>query len=81
MSEPEQIFDNIRGWGYPQEDLDPLGSLQLEYVSELDPDREESKLDPNYRCRTIGVELIHLPDGDRRNRIQKKIECQHLSFA
>lgn len=57
----EQIFDNIRGWGYPQEDLDTLASLQLEYVSELDPDREESKLDPDYRCRTIGVELIHLP--------------------
>lgn len=77
-SKTDQIYDVFRRWGYLKARLDDFGRLQPEAHAELDalPDNEEAKQARKFYCGSIGVEFMHIPDPQRRQWIQERME-QH----
>ncbi len=74
-SQPDQILDAFRRWGYLQANLDPLGQYLLPApVPELNFDSEVAEEAKGYYCGSIGVEFMHLPDAARREWIQERME-------
>jgi len=72
--EREKVFEAFRRWGYFQADLDPLGFLKPQPHPELQLRGEFADLARRYYCRTIAVELAHIPEPQRRRWIQERIE-------
>ncbi len=73
-SERERVFDAFRHWGYLEADLDPIGFLAPRPQPELQIENEFSREARNAYCGTIGVEFMHITDGDRRRWIQERME-------
>src|SRR5215472_13412765 len=73
--ERERVFDAFRHWGYLEADLDPLGLLRPKSQPELRMENEFMREARNYYCGTVGVEFMHLVDGERRRWIQERIEA------
>jgi 2-oxoglutarate dehydrogenase E1 component len=72
--ERERVFDLFRRWGYLEAELNPFGGPVGGGYSELrieGPIAEEAR---RLYCGSIGVEFMHLPQRDRREWIQERIE-------
>src|SRR2546429_712746 len=72
--ERERVFDAFRRWGYLEADLDPLGFLQPEPHPELQVDGEFAHEARRIYSGTIGVEVAHIADPERRRWIQERME-------
>ena len=73
-SERERIFEAFRRWGYLEADLDPLGFLRPEARPELQIEGEIADEARRVYCETVGVELAHIADPERRRWIEKRME-------
>ena len=72
--ERERVFEPFRRLGYLAADLDPLGFLPPEPQPELEGDSELAREARRVYCGTVGVEFMHIPDGERRRWIQERME-------
>jgi 2-oxoglutarate dehydrogenase E1 component len=73
--ERERIFDLFRRWGYSEAILDPLGFFAPVACPDLDGlSGEYADEARHYYCGTIGVELAHLSEPERRAWIAERIE-------
>jgi 2-oxoglutarate dehydrogenase E1 component len=75
----ERIWDAFRRWGFLQANLDPLGDLERVPMPELDatgPEAPEANAARRFYCGTIGAEFMHIPDRDRREWIQQRMESE-----
>ena len=67
-------MDAFRRWGYLQANLDPLGYFGPLSHPELDISGEGVDLARRIYCGSIGVEFMHIPDPERRQWIQERME-------
>src|SRR4029077_7550505 len=74
--ERERVFDAFRHWGYLEADLDPLGLFRPQPQPDLQLDSEAACEARKYYCGTIGVEFVHITDGERRRWIQEHMEAE-----
>src|SRR6266436_8971582 len=72
--ERERVFDAFRHWGYLEADLDPLGLFQPQPQPELQIESEFAREARSVYCGTVGVEFMHITDGERRRWIQERME-------
>jgi len=72
----ERVFDAFRHWGYLEADLDPLGLFRPQPQAELQIENEYAREARHFYCGTIGVELMHITDGERRRWIQERMEAE-----
>src|ERR1700756_5356570 len=75
-SERDRVFDLFRHWGYLEADLDPLGLFRPQPQAELQIESEYAREARHFYCGTIGVELMHITDGERRRWIQERMEAE-----
>jgi 2-oxoglutarate dehydrogenase E1 component len=73
-SEREQIFDAFRRWGYLDANLNPLGGTIGGGYSDLPGEGEGVDTARKIYCGSIGAEFMHLPQRDRREWVQQKME-------
>jgi 2-oxoglutarate dehydrogenase E1 component len=76
VSERELVFAAFRRWGYLEADLDPLGYFEPLSHPELKLEGKDAEEARRYYCGTLGVEFQHIPDPERREWIQERIECE-----
>jgi len=74
MSERDQVFDAFRRWGYLDASLNPLGGTVGGGFADLPDEGEGAKEARSIYCGTIGAEFMHLPQRERREWIQDKME-------
>src|SRR5262244_3279334 len=74
QGERERVFDLFRRWGYLEADLDPLGFFHPQPHPELAVDSEFAREARHAYSGTIGVEFMHIPDPERRQWIQHRME-------
>jgi 2-oxoglutarate dehydrogenase E1 component len=72
--ERERTFDAFRQWGYLEGDLDPLGFLRPRPHPDLQIDNEYAREARAIYSSTIGVEINHISDPERRNWIYQSME-------
>jgi 2-oxoglutarate dehydrogenase E1 component len=70
----ERAMDAFRRWGYLQANLDPLGHFGPLSHPELNISGEGVDLARRIYCGSIGVEFMHIPDPERRQWIQERME-------
>jgi 2-oxoglutarate dehydrogenase E1 component len=70
----EQVFDAYRRWGYLDANLNPFGGPVGGGYSDLPSDGEETEEARRIYCGAIGAEFMHLPQRDRREWIQNRME-------
>jgi 2-oxoglutarate dehydrogenase E1 component len=71
----ERVFDAFRRWGYLQANLDPLGHFAPLAHPELDLSGDVADAARRVYSGTIGVEFMHIPDLERRQWIQERMEA------
>src|SRR3984957_1846955 len=74
--ERERVFDAFRQWGYLEGDLDPLGFLRPRPHADLQIDNEYAREARAIYCSTIGAEINHISDPERRNWVYQRIESE-----
>ena len=72
--ERERVFDAFRRWGYLEADLDPLGFLPPASHPDLKMEGELAQEARRIYCGTVGVEMMHIADPERRQWIQDRME-------
>ena len=72
----ERVMDAFRRWGYLQANLDPLGHFGPLSHPELDISGEGVDLARRIYSGSIGVEFMHIPDPEKRQWIQARMEAQ-----
>jgi 2-oxoglutarate dehydrogenase E1 component len=72
--ERERVFDLFRRWGYLDANLHPFGGPVGGGYPEIRISGEEAKAARRVYCGTIGVEFMHLPQAERREWIQERME-------
>src|SRR5580692_1374990 len=72
--ERERIFSAYRQWGYLEGDLDPLGFLRPRDTPELEHDGEYASEARAIYSSTIGVEVNHIYNPERRRWIYEQME-------
>src|SRR5579864_6881702 len=72
----ERVFDAFRHWGYLEADLDPLGLFRPQPQAELQIESDYAREARHFYCGTIGVEFMHITDGERRRWIQERMEAE-----
>jgi 2-oxoglutarate dehydrogenase E1 component len=70
----ERVIDAFRRWGYLQANLDPLGHFAPLPHPELDVTGDTADAARRIYSGNIGVEFMHIPDPDRRQWIQERME-------
>ncbi|MGA7622024.1 MAG: hypothetical protein WCA91_00465, partial [Candidatus Acidiferrales bacterium] len=70
----ERIWDAFRRWGYLQANLDPLGDMAPVAMPELELSGPEADAARQFYCGTIGAEFMHIPERERRQWIQRRME-------
>jgi 2-oxoglutarate dehydrogenase E1 component len=70
----ERIWDAFRRWGFLQANLDPLSELDPATTPELDIAGPEAEAARRVYCGTIGVEFMQIPDRERRQWVQERME-------
>ena len=70
----DRIWDSFRRWGYLQANLDPLGDLQPIAMPELDVTGPDADAARACYCASIGAEFMHIPDPERREWLQERLE-------
>ena len=71
----ERVFDAFRRWGYLQANLDPLGHFAPLAHPELDISGDVAEAARHVYSGSIGVEFMHIPDLERRQWIQERMEA------
>ncbi len=72
----ERVWESFRRWGYLQANLDPLGDLEPVPVPELDATGPEADTARRVYCGSIGAEFMHIPDRERRQWVQERMESE-----
>src|SRR5271156_2999715 len=72
----ERVWESFRRWGYLQANLDPLGDLEPLPMPELDVSGSDADAARRVYCGSIGVEFMHIPDGERRLWVQERMESE-----
>jgi 2-oxoglutarate dehydrogenase E1 component len=72
----ERIWDAFRRWGYLQANLDPLGDMAPVAMPELDVSGPDADAARQFYCGTIGVEFMHIPEREKRQWIQQRMEAE-----
>jgi 2-oxoglutarate dehydrogenase E1 component len=72
----ERVMDAFRRWGYLQANLDPLGHFAPLPHPELDSPGEAADAARRIYSGSIGVEFMHIPDPERRQWIQERMEAE-----
>jgi len=70
----ERVIDAFRRWGYLQANLDPLGHFAPLPHPELDVTGDTADAARRIYSGSIGVEFMHIPDPERRQWIQERME-------
>ena len=73
----ERVMDAFRRWGYLQANLDPLNHFTPISHPELDVSGEAADAARRIYSGSIGVEFMHIPDPERRQWIQERMELEH----
>jgi 2-oxoglutarate dehydrogenase E1 component len=73
---PERVWDAFRRWGYLQANLDPLGDMAPVAMPELEVSGPEADAARQFYCGTIGVEFMHIPEREKRQWIQERMEAE-----
>jgi 2-oxoglutarate dehydrogenase E1 component len=73
---PERVWEAFRRWGYLQASLDPLGDLEPLPMPELEVTGPDAEAARRCYCGSIGVEFMHMPDRERRQWIQERMESE-----
>src|SRR6202040_1075655 len=79
-SERERVFNSFRNWGYLEGDLDPLGFLRPRPTPELQIDNEYGREARAIYSSTIGVEINHIYNPERRRWIYEQMESPAQGF-
>ena len=69
-----RVLDAFRHWGYLQADLDWLGRLPPRPHPELDAGGAGAEIARGWYCGTLAVELVQIPDTERRRWVQQRME-------
>jgi 2-oxoglutarate dehydrogenase E1 component len=72
--ERERVMDAFRRWGYLDANLDPFGGPIAGGFPELRIQGEAAEEARRIYCGSIGAEFMHLPQQDRREWIQQRME-------
>ena len=72
----ERIWDAFRRWGYLQANLDPLGDMAPVAMQELEASGAEAEAARRVYCGTIGVEFMHIPEREKREWNQTRMEAE-----
>src|SRR5260370_11216172 len=75
--ERERVFEAFREWGYLEGDLDPLGFLRPRPHPALQIESEYAREARAIYSSTIGIEINHISDPERRNWIYQRMESEH----
>src|SRR5215510_9035158 len=75
IPERERVMDAFRRWGYLDANLDPFGGPIAGGFPELRIQGETAEEARRIYCGSIGVEFMHLPQQDRREWIQNRMEA------
>ena len=70
----DQVFDAFRRWGYLDAALNPLGGTVGGGYADLPAEGEGVKEARKIYCGSIGAEFMHLPQRERREWVQRKME-------
>ena len=77
----EKTLEAYRRLGFLQSDLDPMHRLPPDTRPFLDgADPATAERARHWYCGTIGVEFMHIPDAERRQWIQERMEAEPPSF-
>src|SRR4029077_21048102 len=74
--ERERVFNAYRQWGYLEGDLDPLGFLRPRETPELEREGEYAREARAIYSSTIGVEINHIYNPERRRWIYEQMESE-----
>jgi len=74
IEKQERVLDAFRRWGYLQANLDPLGHFAPHPHPELDFSGDAAEAARRIYSGSIGVEFMHIPDPERREWIQERME-------
>jgi 2-oxoglutarate dehydrogenase E1 component len=74
LLERERIFDAFRQWGYLEAQLNPFGGPVGGGFPELRMKGHAAEQAGRIYCGSIGFEFMHLPNRERREWIQERIE-------
>jgi 2-oxoglutarate dehydrogenase E1 component len=72
----ERVLDAFRRWGYLQANLDPLGHFGPLPHPELDHSGSDGDGARRIYSGSIGVEFMHIPDLEKRQWIQERMEAE-----
>src|SRR5580658_3178320 len=72
----ERVWDAFRRWGYLQANLDPLGDMAPVAMPELELSGADAAAARRVYCGTIGVEFMHIPEREKREWIQARVEAE-----
>src|SRR5580693_8120429 len=72
----ERVWDVFRRWGYLQANLDPLGDMAPVAMPELEVSGPDAEAARRVYCGTIGVEFMHIPEREKREWIQARMEAE-----
>src|SRR5580693_4319814 len=78
--ERERVFNAFRQWGYLEGDLDPLGFLRPRVAPELQIEGEYAREARAIYSSTIGVEVNHIYNPERRRWIYEQMESPSQGF-
>ncbi len=70
----ERVWESFRRWGYLQANVDPLGDLEPAPMPELDVSGPDADAARRVYCGSIGAEFMHIPDRERRQWVQERME-------
>jgi 2-oxoglutarate dehydrogenase E1 component len=79
-AERENIFNAFRQWGYLEGDLDPLGFLRPRPTIELQGDSEYAREARAIYSSTIGIEINHIYNPERRRWIYQQMESPSQGY-
>src|SRR5215467_2473273 len=71
----EQVFDTFRRWGYLDANLNPFGGPIAGGYPEVRIQGEGAEEARRIYCGSIGAEFMHLPQRERREWIQNRMEA------
>src|SRR5271155_1177650 len=78
--ERERVFNAFRQWGYLEGDLDPLGFLRPRPTPELQIEGEYARQARAIYSSTIGVEINHIYNPERRRWIYEQMESPSQGY-
>src|SRR5271155_5334864 len=78
--ERERVFNAFRQWGYLEADLDPLGFLRPRVAPELQIEGEYAREARAIYSSTIGVEINHIYNPERRRWIYEQMESPSQGY-